>query len=204
MFMASSAAIASRTAARDDTPRLAGVLAAAFADDPIFDWLLPDDRRIDRLRRFFTLELRALVLPRGDAWTADDVAGTALSLPPGAWRMPLTVTLGHGRAFARVFGRRLGRATGLLTVMESRHLREPHVYIPYVGVAPEHQGRGFGTALMRPILDGADAAGLPTYLEATCERNIALYQRLGFRVTGELRFLNSPPLTPMRREPHAG
>src|SRR3954470_2667553 len=155
-----------RTVTTEEAPRAASALAEAFADDPVFDWLLPGGRRLDRLRRFFALELSALVLPHGTAWTTDEVAGAALSLPPGAWRMPVGVTVGRAPTFARVFGRRLGRATGLLAVMEHRHLREPHVYIPYVGVAPEHQGHGLGTRLMRPILDRADAAALPTYLEA--------------------------------------
>ncbi len=74
---------------------------------------------------------------------------------------------------------------------------EPHHYLPYIGVAPEAQGRGLGSALMRPILDRCDEERLPAYLEATSERNAALYERLGF----ELRAGGSPPLWLMVRPP---
>jgi hypothetical protein len=63
--------------------------------------------------------------------------------------------------------------------MESRHLRHPHHYIPFVGVAPAHQGAGIGTRLMQPTLDQCDHDQLPAYLEATTERNAALYAQLG-------------------------
>ncbi len=77
--------------------------------------------------------------------------------------------------------------------MEYRHPREPHYYFVDIGVAPHAQGRGLGSALMRPTLDRCDREGLPAYLEASSERNAALYERLGFRVIRELRVAGSPP-----------
>jgi GNAT superfamily N-acetyltransferase len=85
--------------------------------------------------------------------------------------------------------------------MEARHLRRPHYYIPFVGVASEHQGRGLGTALMQPTLDLCAEAGLPAYLEATCERNVRLYARLGFQLVDELHYGGSEPLRLMLRPP---
>lgn len=107
----------------------------------------------------------------------------------------------HGREFTRVFGARLGHAMALITLMERRHPREPHFYIPYVGVAPPLQGQGLGTVLLRATLERCDRAALPAYLEATSERNVALYERLGFEHLGEFTLGSSPPLWPMRREP---
>jgi GNAT superfamily N-acetyltransferase len=107
----------------------------------------------------------------------------------------------QGPSFGRAFGARLPRAAGLLSVIERRHIREPHYYFAYVGVSPEAQGQGLGTALMRPTLDRCDEEGLPAYLEASSERNAALYERLGFELTDELRFAGSPPLRLMLRPP---
>jgi GNAT superfamily N-acetyltransferase len=182
-------------------PRLARALAAAFEDDPVFGWLIPHSapRRRARLTRNIALELSHLEIPAGAAWTTPALEGAALSLPPGKWRMPVGVTFGHAPAFARVFGHRIGHALAIITWMEQKHIREPHHYLPYIGVAPAAQGRGLGTALMAPVLDQADADGLPAYLEATSERNAKLYARLGFETLDELRVLGSPPLTLMRR-----
>jgi GNAT superfamily N-acetyltransferase len=195
----------------DTTPRqsspaeidgLSAVLAAAFEDDPVISWLLPNPtRRRSQLGLFFRLELRHVVFPAGHAWTTHGATGASLELPPGKWRMPLGAQLRHGPEFTRVFGVRLPLALGLITLMESRHLREPHYYIPYIGVAPHAQGQGLGTALLRPTLERCDREGVPTYLEATSERNAALYLRLGFQQLDELKLGNSPPLWPMRRAP---
>jgi len=187
-----------RPAIAEDVGHLKTALAEAFVDDPVFGWLMPDaDRRLARLRRFFEIELRHLVIPNGRAWTSPGLAGAALSLPPGAWHASVRVALLQ----AGCFGIRLHRAGGILALMEMRHIREPHYYFAYIGVAPEAQGQGLGTTLMSPTLERCDREGLPAYLEASSERNAALYERLGFKVTSELRFAGSPPLRLMVRPP---
>ncbi|HTD58160.1 MAG TPA: GNAT family N-acetyltransferase [Solirubrobacteraceae bacterium] len=188
-----------RLATAEDVHRLKDVLAKAFFEDPVLGWLMPDDaRRLARLRSFFAIELRHLALPRGRVWTTSDLAGAALSLPPGAWRVPLRATLLEGTAF----GVHLSRAARLGAAMERRHVSEPHYYVRDVGVHPDMQGQGLGSALLRPTLERCDREGLPAYLEASSERNAALYERLGFQLTDELRIGDSPPLRLMLRPPH--
>ena len=51
--------------------------------------------------------------------------------------------------------------------MAAQHPEEPHWYLPFVGTRPDRQSRGLGSAVMRPVLDACDVAGLPAYLEAT-------------------------------------
>lgn len=184
-----------------DAARLEVVMARAFDDDPVIGWLLPDaSRRPARLRRFFGIELRHLALPRGCVWTTSDLSAAALVLPPGRWRVPLSTTLREGSAF----GAGLGRAARLGMAMEWRHAREvrgPHYYVRDVGVLPEMQGRGLGSALMAPTLELCDREGLPAYLEASSQRSAALYERLGFKHLAELSVLGSPPLWLMLRPP---
>jgi ribosomal protein S18 acetylase RimI-like enzyme len=187
-----------RRAAADDVHRLKATLAEAFYDDPIFGWLMPDEEtRLARLRRFFAVQLRHITLPRGCVWASTDLAGVALSMPPGRWRYPPRAALVQGATF----GRHQPRAARFWLGVEARHLREPHYYIADIGVRPETQGKGLGSALMRPTLDRCDREGLPAYLEASSERSAALYERLGFRITRELRVGGSPPLQLMVRPP---
>jgi ribosomal protein S18 acetylase RimI-like enzyme len=191
-----------RPATAADVMPLAQSLAAAFERDPVWTWLLGGLRgRRGRLEHFFTLEIEHVILPAGTAYTADDVPGAALVLPPGRWRVPVSAQLRNGPGMLRVFGRRVGHALGFLTRMESRHLRAPHVYFPYVGVAPEHQRQGIGAALMAPAIEHADAQRLPCYLEASSPDNARLYRRLGFEDVEEVSFLGSPPVALMRRDP---
>ena len=185
-------------AAPADVNRLKAVMAEAFFEDPIFGWLMPDDtKRAARLRRYFAIELRHFALAHGRVWTTGDLVGAALSLPPGAWRAPLRVTLLEGSAF----GVHLSRAAKMGAAIEWRHVREPHYYVRDVGVLPAMQGRGLGRALLGPTLRRCDKEGLPAYLEASSERNAALYARLGFKLIDELRVGGSPPLRLMLRPP---
>jgi GNAT superfamily N-acetyltransferase len=178
------------------------VLAEAFMEDPIFSWLIPNDaRRQARLRHYFGIELRHFALPRGRVETTEDLAGAMLSLPPGKWRVPLPATLLHGS----VFGARIAKAASMGACMEWRHMRlarGPHYYVRDIGVHPDIQGRGLGSALMRPTLDRCDREGLPAYIEASSERSAALYARLGFQLIEELRVWGSPPLRLMLRPAH--
>ncbi len=192
-----------RRATAQDIPHLRAMLAEAFFDDPVFRWLLPQDaKRRARLRRYFGIDLRWYALPHECVWTTDDLAGAMLGLPPGKWRVPPHVSVLQGSAFAV----QVARAARLGATMEWRHmrlLREPHYYVRDIGVHPDTQGRGLGSALMRPLLDRCDQEGLPAYIEASSERSAALYERLGFQHIEELRVGGSPPLWLMLRRPQS-
>jgi ribosomal protein S18 acetylase RimI-like enzyme len=194
----------SRQAATDEEAGLAGTLAAAFAEDPVLGWLLPDVRtRDEQLRRFFAIELRHMGFARGAVWTCEGLHGAAICMPPGVWQLPPRVALRRAPAFVGAFGRRLPLAAALQAALELRHERRPHWYILAVGVRPDHRGRGLGTALLSPTLARCDRDGLPAYLEASSERSVALYERLGFEHVRELRFLGSPPIWRMLRPPQS-
>ena len=193
-----------REAGVRERAQLSAALADALTDDPVFSWLLPSKRRRDaRLRRLFALELEHWVFPAGGrALTTDDFRGASVELPPG--RSTMTMTLSGAVGLVGVFGMRLPRAGRLQSFFDHNHLRGPHFYIRTLGVATRFQGRGLGTALLRPTLDRCDREGVPAYLEASSERSAALYERLGFAHLGELCIPDGgPPFWPMRRPPAA-
>ncbi len=67
---------------------------------------------------------------------------------------------------------------------------------------PDDQGRGIGSALLRPVLTRCDREGVPAYLEASSERNRALYARHGFEVVERIELPGGgPPMWRMWREP---
>jgi ribosomal protein S18 acetylase RimI-like enzyme len=59
---------------------------------------------------------------------------------------------------------------------------DPHWLLWSIGIAPECQGQGLGSALLQPMLARLDADGTPCFLETANEPNVPFYQRRGFRV----------------------
>lgn len=192
-----------RRATAKDIPALSAALARAFYDDPVSSWVYRDDaKRLARLGRGFDLLLRRVYIRHDECYTTDRLAGGALWHPPGTWHLSpleqlrlLPGIVGHARGDAF-------RALRFILALEAAHPQDPHYYLPFAGVSPEWQGRGFGSALIRPVLDRCDAEGIPAYLEASTARNRALYERHDFEVSGDgISAGGSPPMTPMWREP---
>ncbi|GFH28825.1 N-acetyltransferase domain-containing protein, partial [Haematococcus lacustris] len=63
--------------------------------------------------------------------------------------------------------------------------RQPFFYIAFLAVQPEGQGQGLGGRMLRHLLRRADEAGRWSYLEATNDRNVQLYQRHGFSIRSQ-------------------
>jgi GNAT superfamily N-acetyltransferase len=189
-----------REATVGESRQVCAVLAAAFVDDPVLRFLFRSPRRLDaRMRRLFAAELAYQVLPNGRVITTDDFRGASLELPPSGASM--VVPLSGAFGFLRALGASLPRATRLQRFFELHHIKEPHYYIRYIGVAPPFQGQGVGAELLRPTLDRCDAEGVAAYLEASTERSAAFYARLGFEHLGELQVPDGPRFWPMRRPP---
>ena len=74
--------------------------------------------------------------------------------------------------------------------------------VEFIGVDPEHRGKGLGTALMQPVLERCDREGCGAYLENSNEVNTAYYERRGFKIVDEIDMAHgAPPLWPMWRDP---
>lgn len=191
-----------RRASPADLPALATAVARAYQDDPVWSFLIPDPpRRETRLRRYFDLELRHVMLPLETTWTTADLEGGALCTPPGHWRLPPLTLVRRAPGFLHAFEQSIPRVLGALVLLERHHPRDDHYYLAYAGVVPELQGRGIGAELVRPLCRRCDSERLPAYLEATSERAAAFYERKGFAVTEEVRLRKGPPMWLMWREP---
>ena len=193
-----------RKIAGDDVPPVARALARAFEDDPVMSWVFRDDaQRLRRLERAFGLFLRRIWLPEGECYTTDRLIGAALWLPPGKWHLGVLAQLRLLPAMISVTGSNLPRLFSVLNLIEKKHPKQPgHYYLAVLGVEPEHQGRGFGSALLQPVLGRCDRERIPAYLESSKRRNVVLYERHGFRVVEELRLpKDGPPIWRMWRDP---
>ncbi len=163
------------------------VLARAFHDDPAWVWLIPDD---DRRRRLLPWLFRVgFEVTAAEVWATEGVVrGAARWLPPGRPAMRVGPTL---RALvATPF--RLGAATSpflaygrAVEALRAKAEPGPHWYLAGIGVDPEAQRQGIGSALIAPGVEAAERDGLPTVLLTNNEANLPFYEQHGFVVVAE-------------------
>jgi len=167
-------------AGKADHAAVIETLAQAFQTDPALSWILPDAaHRARALRSLF----RILV-------PADARAGIALRAPAdeaaALWRAPGQANGGTMEFLRTVvplvatFGTALPRGLKAQAGIDTHRPKGRFWYLHYVGVRPEHQGRGHGGRIIRAQTAVADAEGLPCWLETATPENVPLYERLGF------------------------
>ena len=181
---------------KDRLQEASDVLARAFQDDPAWVWLVPDPaRRAELLPWLFRI---GFDVTAADVYaTPGRVLGAARWLPPGRQSLRVAATL---RALLTT-PLRLGAATGpflaygrAVEQLRAEVAGGAHWYLAGIGVDPSAQRQGLGRALMRPGVEAASAAGLPTVLLTNNEANLPFYEAVGF---GVVRKRPTPEKGPM-------
>ena len=187
-----------RTMTPGDEFRAIDTIALAFAADPMTRWVWPSAYEYLSVMQSFVRAFGGAAFANDGAFCSDQYAGAALWLAPGVHADE--AKLGElMETTASPAAREAGPA--IFEQMATYHPKEPHWYLPLIGVDPAHQGKGHGDALMRYALARFDRERLPAYLESTNPRNISLYRRHGFEELGTIQAGSSPTLVPMLRHP---
>jgi len=183
------------------------VLGRAFFDDPITVFALPDPEKRARVLPWFFERAARYAYRWGEAYTTgDNVAGTALWLPPGdVLTSPLRMLrVGMGMLPFKIGLADTMRFIGLMNVTEHLHkqIDPDHWYLFVLGVDTHRQGQGVGGGLIQPVLTRADEERRICYLETAKEINVTFYRKHGFEVVVDDHLPNGGPrYWTMRREP---
>jgi len=180
-----------------DKAAATAVLTLAFSGDPAARWTWPDPKSYLGAFPRFVEAFGGAAFHKGSAHYVPG-AGVALWLPPDvdsdeAAMMELMRTTADPATASD--------GPQVMQQMMSYHPREPHWYLPLLGVDPARQGQGLGARLLEHANDVFDRDGVVAYLESSNTRNIGLYQRHGFEILGTVQVGRSPVITPMRRDP---
>ena len=189
------------------------LLARSFVGEPLFVYIFEgkDPRRVERAITPWFRGWISSYMPQGEIHAArldGRLAGVAIRVPPGGY--PLR---GAQKALFMI---RLMRAVARMSATSRRALKmpsfgsqldrlephEPFWMLAWVGVSPELQGRGVGSALANEIVRLIDAKPAPGWFVTFGPRTRELYERRGFVVEHEVRpFPEGPIGWTMRREP---
>ncbi|MDX2076191.1 MAG: GNAT family N-acetyltransferase [bacterium] len=176
----------------DKILQVVDVQARAFQDDPLWVYLIPNpEKRAKMLKRFF-VPVFDVAIRSGQAYSfGDPIAGVCV------WSMPsdnpsFSVVL---PAIPRFFGLlvspfilQFGKALPIFSkfgAMKKQYATKPYYYLNTISVAPEAQGRGVASKLIKPFLTKADEEGANVYTETITPENVSLYVHYGFEVMEE-------------------
>jgi GNAT superfamily N-acetyltransferase len=198
--------VAIRAADEGDRELVVRLLDEAFQDDPVSGWVFPGDEYRRTTHHRLMAAFTGIVLAEGLIDVTDDGSACALWLPVAAEEHGAEEHEGgddgsDGLLAAVDPGNERIELIGRLTA-EIHPAGRAHEYLWMIGVTPQRQGEGIGSALVQHVLDRCDREGVPAYLEASSARSRALYERLGFELTGRpLDLPDGPRMWPMWREP---
>jgi ribosomal protein S18 acetylase RimI-like enzyme len=175
-----------RRMTRPDMTAVCEVIGLAFADNPSTLANVRGDsikaRRVMqhavRVAKFGRPWSEALVAVQGDT-----VVGALNAAEWPHCQMGMAEKIKTAPAMVWIMRSALPRAFAMMSKREARDPHEPHWHIGPIGVRPQLQGRGIGKALLEAFLATIDEVGSPSFLETDVDRNVALYESVGFAVT---------------------
>ena len=181
---------------KNDVLRVSEMLARAFYDDPLTLYAYSDgERQSGSLLYFFQFPIR-YCLRYGEGYApTSEIEGVALWLPSSKypitfWRTLRTASLWFMfKTMSKIGSARLKRMAYIGSQIDKAHKRLTpfeHRYLQILGVDSEHQGKGYAGKLLRPMFDRLDTEGMPCYLDTLTEKNVGMYEHLGFKVLEKL------------------
>lgn len=177
---------------KSDIKPASKVLAKAFQKHPILMYFIPDaSTRRDKLHYVFEKGVRYGVLYGEVYATSSNLEGVAIILPSETadmtlWRM---LRVGMFFLFFRLGGdfiKRGLRIASFLSSVQKRCAPSRYWLFQFLGIDPEHEGKGHAVTLAKAMLSRIDKENLPCYFDIEEEEKVRVYQRYGFRVVEEL------------------
>lgn len=187
-----------------DRTALRSTLGAAFWDDPVWRYCIGTGRSFEhRIGMLIDIAARPYLSDDTVLRTKGSEAFAVWNPPPGPRPERARDQLASLPQALWASGRFALRGLRVWNQMRRQHPHdEPHWYLAALGTLPAAQGRGFGSAVLKPVLDRCDSEGIAAYLESSKFENIAFYERHGFQVRGTLEVPDGcPPIWPMWRDP---
>ena len=186
---------------RSQAERAAETLSRAFQGYPMIQHVFPEkDKREVVCRYFFSTGVIYGIHCGIVNTVTPEFEGVAIWLPPEGFpvtfgRILRSVPLSEIVGFARSGVGRMRSIGDFLDGIHKKAAPFRHWYLEAIGVAPEHQGKGYASRLIRGTLSRVDKKKLPCYLDTMDPKNVRIYERFGFKVVDESQIPDTPLTT---------
>ncbi len=189
-----------RRAAAGDREAVLACVSEAFAQDPAWAFILGGE--YERLATDFAAALFDVRLASQTVWVSDDVATVSMWDPPGGSPAPS----GHARSVWARYRALAGEEAfeRLVSYNEAVAACKPadsHWYLGVLATHPRRRREGLASAVLAPVLEGADRLGLACCLETSTAQNRRFYEGRGFTQATDVALAGGPPTWWLRRPP---
>jgi GNAT superfamily N-acetyltransferase len=189
-----------RRALPQDRSAVTAAVAAAFAEDPAWAFIFGDE--YERLVHSFVARLFDLRVRSHNVWVTDELTAVAM------WDAPLESERASGYAkdvwasYRAIAGDEAFKRLAVYNEAVAAHSpAEPHWYLGILATHPGRRREGLATAVLAPVLDEADQAGIACCLETSTAENRRFYERRGFTATADVVVPGGPPTWWLQRAP---
>ena len=194
---------------KKDIPKASVVLADAFQLDPVWTKIYEGESNFDhKFCACFETPIR-YCLKYGEVYaTSENLEGIAAWVPGDLADMSIWRIIRSG---AMISAMKMGAkpAQKMKVVFEplpanriTNMKGSSFIYLFIIGVASEFQGQGFGGKLLGALFEESENVGIPLYLETETEKNVNMYNSLGFKLLNQITLpVINLPMWEMVRKP---
>ncbi len=170
---------------QEEIPQVTGILAKAYATNPVFQVIFPDKATIHhRLQlifesmfkngpgRYFVAEINGQLAGGMQIAKSPECQSMSMKIVPQILR-----AVGGPGAFMRIMK--------IIGAWKKHDYRQPHWHLETIGITPELQHQGIGKQLLAFYCDLVDKDKMEAYHETDKPENVPFYERFGFKVSDE-------------------
>ena len=174
---------------RKNKQQIVGLLARAFDTNISVNKAVKQDRkRVTRIHRLMEYTFEMCLL-NGEIFISNDKKVVVLFLNRRHTKTTFhTIWIDLKLSLGAIGISRTSKVLKKENAIKKLYPQNDFMYLWYIGVDPEHQGKGAGCALMQEITALADERKQDIYLETSIENNLSFYSQCGFHVYTELEF----------------
>jgi hypothetical protein len=171
----------------EDKDLVVNILANSFEDNKSVNYIIKqDNKRSLRLKKLMEYSFDVCYL-FGKILLTDDKKGCALIVLPDKKKKSFrSIMLDIKLIFSCIGLSNVRKAMDREARIKKLQSKEVMYYLWFIGVDPHNQNNGIGSSLLNEIIKESESDRRTICLETSTLKNIAWYQRFGFKVYNKL------------------
>ncbi len=171
-----------------EVDKAVGALVQAFYEDRLVCYMFPDSKFRKEFISWSYSRWIQLLMKFNTVFVENEVRGVAVCVSPKLFpHIPLSYQIRAGLlgTIPKLGLKNLWKPLRVYWDSQRRtknEVKEPSWILDILGVQPEFQGKGIGSALVQNLISLSNRDKVPAYLITHNEKNIVFYEKNGFKL----------------------